>query len=143
MVCENRGMFYLLERSAFLTALLSASLALGVAVHAQTKKTPPKTTAKKSEAEVKPSEAAEKAAETYKTICVACHQADGKGLTPDMSFIDGVWKHGTSIEDMAKVIADGVPNTVMLGFKDRLTKEEIIELAKMVRAFDPKLKGKK
>jgi hypothetical protein len=32
---------------------------------------------------------------------------------------------------------------VMLGFKDKLTKDEMVELAKIVRAFDPKLKGKK
>ena len=110
--------------------------ALSISLHAQKKDPPPKEPPKKSEA-------AEKAEETYKTICQACHLVDGKGLMPDMSFIDGVWKHGTSIDAMAKVIADGVPNTVMLGFKDKLTKEEIVELAKIVRAFDPKLKGKK
>ena len=120
--------------SLFLGAVLCAAVA--VAAQAQTKKDPPKEPAKKSAA-------AEKGEETYKTICQACHLADGKGLTPDMSFIDGEWKHGTTVDAMVKVISDGVPNTVMLGFKDRLTNEEIVELAKIVRAFDPKLKGKK
>lgn len=135
-------MLHLTKKPLFLTAALSATLAFGIAVQAQTKKTPPKEPAQKSEPAEK-SEAALKAEETYKTICQACHLADGKGLTPDMSFIDGVWKHGTTIDEQVKVIAEGVPNTVMLGFKDKLTKDEMIELAKIVRAFDPKLKGKK
>ena len=127
-------MLQLINTPLFLTSVLCAALTLGIAAQDK-KKDPPKEPAKKSAA-------AEKAEETYKTICQACHLADGKGLTPDMSFIDGEWKHGTTLDAMAKVIADGVPNTVMLGFKDRLTKEEIVELAKIVRAFDPKLKKK-
>jgi mono/diheme cytochrome c family protein len=125
--------------------LLSASLAAAVAANAQTKpKTAPKSTAAPKEKEpAKKSADAEKAEEGYKTVCQACHLADGKGLTPDMSFTDGVWKHGTTTEAMAKVIAEGVPGTVMLPYKDRFTKEEILELVKIVRSFDPKLKGKK
>jgi mono/diheme cytochrome c family protein len=125
--------------------LLSACLAATVAANAQTKpKTAPKSTAAPKEKEpAKKSADAEKAEEGYKTVCQACHLADGKGLTPDMSFTDGVWKHGTTTEAMAKVIAEGVPGTVMLPYKDRFTKEEILELVKIVRSFDPKLKGKK
>lgn len=131
----------------FAFALMSVCLATAVAAGAQTKtKTTPKAPAvktEKSEQAGKKSAAAEKAAEGYKTICQTCHLADGKGLTPDMSFNDGVWKHGTTTAAMAKVITDGVPGTVMLSYKDRFTKEEILELVKIVRSFDPKLKGKK
>ena len=88
-------------------------------------------------------DAALKAEETYKTVCLVCHLADGKGLIPDMSFSDGVWKHGSKTEDVVKIITDGAPGTLMLAFKDKFTKEEIAELAKIVRSFDPKLKGKK
>lgn len=124
-------------------------LAAAVAVNGQTKPKPvpqPPAAEKPAEKEKEPakkSAAAEKAEEDYKAVCQACHLADGKGLTPDMSFDDGVWKHGTTTEAMAKVIAEGVPGTVMLPFKDRFSKEEILELVKIVRAFDPKLKGKK
>lgn len=125
----------------FAFTLMSVCLATAVVAGAQTKaKTTPKAPAAKAE---KKSEAADKAAEGFKTICQTCHLADGKGLTPDMSFTDGVWKHGTTTEAMAKVIADGVPGTVMLSYKDRFSKEEIVELVKIVRSFDPKLKGKK
>jgi cytochrome c oxidase subunit II len=117
-----------------LFAMLLAGLCAAIAVEAQTKKpAPPKAPAKKSEA-------AAKAEETYKAICQACHLADGKGLTPDMSFTDGVWKHGGTLKDHEKIISDGAPNTVMLSFKDKLSKEEIEELAKIVHAFDPKNK---
>lgn len=131
----------------FAFAMTCVCLAAAVAAGAQTKtKTTPKAPAAKTgkaDAAEKPgkkSAAAEKAAEGYKTICQTCHLADGKGLTPDMSFNDGVWKHGTTTAAMAKVITDGVPGTVMLSYKDRFSREEILELVKIVRSFDPKLK---
>ncbi len=134
----------------FAFALMSVCLATAVVAGAQTKTKPnPKAPAAKAEQSEqagktgKSSAAAEKAAEGYKTICQTCHLADGKGLTPDMSFTDGVWKHGTTTQAMAKVITEGVPGTVMLSYKDRFTKEEILELVKIVRSFDPKLKAKK
>lgn len=138
-------MFRPFRGPAIALTLFAVCLAATVAVNAQTKTKPP--AKPKAPAAEKPapekSEAAEKAAEGYKTVCQACHLEDGKGLTPDMSFNDGVWKHGTTTEAMAKVIAEGVPGTVMLAYKDRFSKEEILELVKIVRSFDPKLKGKK
>lgn len=129
-----------LHDTRMLLVTLAVSLTMAIAVNGQTKKpAPPPKAPDKAEK----SEAAKKAEETYKTVCQACHLEDGKGLTPDMSFTDGVWKHGTTVQDHAKIIEDGVPNTVMLPFKDKLTKEEIQELAKLVHAFDPKLKKEK
>lgn len=106
-------------------------LAAAVAVRAQTKdKADPKAPKK--------SAAALKAEENYKTVCQVCHLADGKGLTPDMSFNDGVWKHGATTQAISKTIREGVKGTLMLPFKDKFSEQEIQELAKLVKAFDPK-----
>ncbi len=64
--------------------------------------------------------------------------ADGRGMIPDMSLNDGVWKHGNTTQAIAKTIREGVPGTLMLPFKDKFSEEEIQELAKFVKAFDPK-----
>ena len=39
------------------------------------------------------------------------------------------------------MITNGVPGTAMMPFKTRFSEQEILELAKYVRHFDPKLKG--
>ena len=53
------------------------------------------------------------------------------------------WKHGTSSAQMAKVITEGVKGTPMMPFKGKLKPEQILALAKHVRAFDPTLKPEK
>lgn len=100
-------------------------------VQAQTKGKAGETTPKKSAAVLK-------AEENYKMTCLACHLADGKGLTPDMSFTDGQWKHGSTPQAIAKTIREGVKGTLMLGFKDKFSDAEIAELAKLVKTFEPK-----
>ncbi len=82
----------------------------------------------------------EKAAETYKTKCSICHAMDGNSPLPDMSFADGVWKHGTTVKEMVATISNGVPGTAMMPFKTQFTPEEIEALARYVRKFDKKLK---
>ena len=81
------------------------------------------------------------AEENYKATCQPCHMADGNAALKPMNFADGEWKHGTKVADLAKVISDGVPGTAMMPFKTRFSEQEILELAKYVRHFDPKLKG--
>ncbi|MGH9160309.1 MAG: c-type cytochrome [Vicinamibacteraceae bacterium] len=80
------------------------------------------------------------AEEVYTTRCVACHGADGTSQLPDMSFADGVWKHGSSEEEVAKTITAGVPGTAMMPFESQLSQDEIKALATYVRQFDPKLR---
>ena len=79
--------------------------------------------------------------ENYKATCQPCHMADGNAALKPMNFADGEWKHGTAPQDLAKVIANGVPGTAMMPFKARFSEKEILDLAKYVRKFDPKLKG--
>ena len=81
------------------------------------------------------------AEENYKATCQPCHMADGNAALKPMNFADGEWKHGTTPQALAKVITDGVPGTAMMPFKTRFSEQEILELAKYVRKFDPKLKG--
>ena len=79
----------------------------------------------------------------YASNCQACHGPDGKAPLKEMSFAGRAWKHGTKTADMIKVITDGVPGTVMMPFKGRLTEEQIRDLARYVRALDKKLPPEK
>ena len=81
------------------------------------------------------------AEENYKATCQPCHMADGNAALEPMNFADGKWKHGTTVADLAKVIANGVPGTAMMPFKARFSEQEMLDLAKYVRRFDPKLKS--
>jgi mono/diheme cytochrome c family protein len=80
------------------------------------------------------------AAALYKSKCAPCHLADGNAKTPSMNFADGNWQHGSSLQQVADVIRNGVKGTAMLPFKSKLTDDQIVALAKHVRAFDKTLK---
>lgn len=73
-----------------------------------------------------------KGAAVYKTRCVACHMKDGNAPTKKMRLSDQEWNHGKSIEDVQKVVSEGVKGTVMVGFKNRLSKDEIKDVAAFV-----------
>ena len=97
----------------------------------------------KQPARPKPTSAQQKALENYQTICQPCHGPQGNAPMPTMSLVDREWKQGRSTAEIAKTIAEGIPGTAMLPNKDKLSKAEILELAKLVRTFDPKLKPEK
>ena len=78
--------------------------------------------------------------ELYRSKCQQCHMADGASPLEPMNFTDGKWKHGSKREEVAKVIAEGVPTTAMLPFKAQLTESQIADLAAYVRSFDKSLK---
>lgn len=88
----------------------------------------------------KPTEATVK---LYASNCQACHGPEGKSPMPEMAFVGRAWKHGTKAADMVKVITNGVPGTVMMPFKGRLTEQQIKDLAKFVRSLDKTLKPEK
>jgi mono/diheme cytochrome c family protein len=83
------------------------------------------------------------APELYKTNCQACHGPDGESPLEPLSFVDDAWKHGSRLQDIVKIVTDGVEMTPMLPFKEKLTKEEILAVAKLVRSFDKSLAAKK
>jgi mono/diheme cytochrome c family protein len=77
----------------------------------------------------------------YEAKCQVCHMADGNSqIMPNMSFADGVWKHGSTLKAVQTTITNGAPGTAMLPFKEQLTPAEIAALARFVRKFDKKLK---
>jgi mono/diheme cytochrome c family protein len=100
---------------------------------------PPLTQATKATVPTQPTEAAK----LYASNCQACHGPDGKSPMKEMAFVGREWKHGTKTADMIKVITNGVPGTVMMPFKGRLTEEQIRDLARYVRALDKKLPPEK
>lgn len=78
----------------------------------------------------------------YNTHCQLCHGAGGTGspLMAGSAFVGRKWKHGTTPQAIVKTITNGVPQTAMLPFKDRLSAAEIAALATLVRSYDKKLK---
>lgn len=94
-------------------------------------------------AQAAPAQPASESARLYRLHCQMCHGANGKAPIPEMAFVERKWKHGTSSAQMAKIIAEGVKGTPMMPFKGKLKPEQILALAKHVRAFDPKLKPEK
>jgi mono/diheme cytochrome c family protein len=110
-------------------------LRLIVPLRAGSEGAPLKSTAQKAPAKVD-------APEVYKINCLACHGPDGNMPAP-LSFADNEWKHGNRLQDVTKVISDGIEGTAMLPFKEKLTKAEIAALAKLVRSFDKTLSASK
>lgn len=81
------------------------------------------------------------AAALYKKHCLMCHMANGNNTAvKNASFTDGVWVHGSSVEQVATVIKNGVKGTAMLPFSKKLNDAEIAALAKYVRTFDKTLR---
>jgi mono/diheme cytochrome c family protein len=124
--------------AAVITVLLASMFAVATAQQPAKPKQPPK-----QGSGVRPSPAAAKALEQYSFTCQPCHGPQGKGVLPDTNLSSGKWKHGSSLAAIAKTISDGVPGTIMLPVKDRFSKAEIQELAKLVRSFDKTTPGKK
>ena len=86
-------------------------------------------------ASYKPSEAT---LEVYKVKCQACHMADGNSPLEPLNFVDGTWKHGSSVKEIASVISEGVPGSAMLPFKGQIEPADVQALARYVRSFDKK-----
>jgi len=81
------------------------------------------------------------AAVLYKVRCQMCHLAGGDSKVKNMSFADGLWAHGSGVEQVSAVIRDGVKGTAMLPFRTKLNDAEVEALAHFVRAFDKKLQA--
>lgn len=128
-----------MTRSSAVAVLLMCSMFAAAALAQQPIK--PKEPKKASPARQSP--AAAKALEQYSYTCQPCHGPAGKGVLPGTDLAAGKWKHGSSLTAIAKTISEGVPGTVMLPVKDRFSKAEIMELAKLVRSFDKSKAGKK
>jgi cytochrome c oxidase cbb3-type subunit III len=60
----------------------------------------------------------------FMTICSTCHGKNGEGLVgPNMT--DKFWIHGNTIQDMFKIVQNGVIEKGMLPFKDQYNPKQI------------------
>ncbi len=67
----------------------------------------------------------------YQQHCAACHGRELQGgLAPSM--LDDQWTHGSTDEDLARIIREGVPDA-MVGFSDELNEAEIRSLVILIR----------
>lgn len=79
--------------------------------------------------------------ELWTKNCKKCHGPDGKAQTkmgakhkiPDLT--DATWQGKHSKEKVTKVIAEGVADTKMKAYKDKLSAAEIDALATFVKAL--------
>ena len=74
-------------------------------------------------------------ATVYRKICIACHTPKGKSPIEDLNLADDNWKHGTSPEELEKVVSEGIPDTAMVGFSDNLSPDEIRAVIKYIHTF--------
>jgi len=65
----------------------------------------------------------------YNQNCAGCHGEDLRGLTLGPALVGVNLKHGNSVEDIAAVIANGVPGTEMPAWKDTLRDTKIWNMA--------------
>ena len=82
------------------------------------------------------------AEENYKATCQPCHMADGNAALKPMNFADGEWKHGTTPQALAKVIAEGVPGTAMMPFKTRFSETGDSRPGEVRAAIRPEAEGR-
>lgn len=79
----------------------------------------------------------------YKKNCALCHGQEGtpnamfaKKKVPD--FKSAAWQKSKTDAEIKKVVVDGVKDTLMKSFKDRLTPQELDAVLGYVRTLAPK-----
>ncbi len=63
----------------------------------------------------------------YDKNCAVCHTPDGGGLVGP-NFTDDYWIHGNSMDDMYKIVTNGVLEKGMTPFKDQLSPTKRLEV---------------
>lgn len=67
----------------------------------------------------------------YATQCIACHGANLEGVIGP-SFLDDEWIHGGSLDDVFRIIREGVPEKGMVPWAQILSAQQINEVAAFV-----------
>jgi cytochrome c oxidase subunit 2 len=66
----------------------------------------------------------------YETLCLACHQADGRGIPPMYPALkSSSIAVGHPISRHIDIILNGIPGSAMQSYKDQLTDEEVAAIA--------------
>lgn len=81
------------------------------------------------------------AAALFTQTCAPCHGTGVEGGRAP-SLLDDKWAHATDDESIARIVADGLPNTEMVGFKATLSEPQIWQLVTYVRMQAANLKEK-
>jgi len=76
------------------------------------------------------------AGSVFNDKCVMCHEEGGDSEDERLNLVDDVWIHGASLEEIAKTIRDGVPDTDMKGMVDIYGEKHVVDLAKYVLLLD-------
>jgi mono/diheme cytochrome c family protein len=76
------------------------------------------------------------AVQTYAANCVACHGSNGQGTTLAPALNDPVIRTDRTADQLNKTISLGSPGTVMAGWNQRLSAEEIAQLVTLVQQWD-------
>ncbi|HEV2352108.1 MAG TPA: cytochrome c [Terriglobia bacterium] len=78
------------------------------------------------------------AGDLFKSKCSMCHGPEGKGFsaihTPD--FTDPKWQASKKDAELKDAIKNGRKDTMMKGFGDKLSDEEISSLVKYIRSLN-------
>ena len=70
----------------------------------------------------------------FRGLCSGCHGGAGRGgKGPDLT--DNRWIHGSTDEDIARVISNGVPKTTMKKMGDSLKPDQIHKLIAFIRSL--------
>lgn len=70
--------------------------------------------------------------DVYRTNCAGCHGSSFEGGQGG-SLVDGIWKHGSSDEEIARTIAKGKPDLGMVSWEGVLSSEQIRGLVILLR----------
>lgn len=70
--------------------------------------------------------------ELFQSYCANCHGQDLRG-GQGSSLVDDIWVHGSSDSDIARVIAEGIPDSEMIPWKHTLTDQQIRSLVIYIR----------
>lgn len=71
--------------------------------------------------------------ETWVKICSACHLVDGGGIVgPNMT--DNYWVHGNKVEDLYRIVADGVIEKGMIPYKTQLSDKTRLQVVSYILA---------
>lgn len=69
--------------------------------------------------------------ETWTKICSACHLVDGGGIVgPNMT--DDYWIHGNTVEDLYRIVADGVIEKGMIPYKSQLSDKARLQVVSFI-----------
>ena len=121
-------------KSILLSLALALAATAGLAQKAEKDKVKEKDKAVKDQALTEEQEL-ELGKQVYDAKCKMCHRADGKGTLEEMDLTDNIWKHGSTPEDVEKVIREGVKGTGMRAIMGEPTDQEIKALVKYVLKF--------